>query len=1436
MAAAMDQQLPISTPLRSPRIPIAQLSPTADNLQGSAIHAVVALLWPYSSSTKSLSLLLSEPDFRLRRSNGQVKVIFHGPVAEEVAKSKIGIGDDVCLDLAGSRLASNQAAVQTPGKCVAWDVHFDDRVLLEVSRSSTPLSTIRVEPSSSQTNGLDPATTAPTTPPRNNLNKRGITDDAEDSGSWQTPVFTGKSRASFGGLVDSAYDPFTEEDGYVPGKGRKRPRYSMQHSDWRLVDEPESPGDKDFPVDWTHIFDEDWGEGSEPDEDKETSTEKLPEAPGDGADQKSPSDVAEAAEGDTSTPEVSTEPIKSPKPVEADDLFVHPGSIQKPVLPRQAFGQGFLDFSSHLPTDTPRLHPIPSPGLPIPSPLVTASSNQQSYFMPITDMVQPNATTVSTSLSQEIQGTEEEASKHVDAMVETESLATSSCEAKARPLSTRQDNKAIASTPSMTATAADDQVAEVASTAIDYVLQDRMPHVISTESIVETAVDLSKAGHPGEAKADKVDEHGHDLSDDEDRLRENSETHETTEHHEAEAFEDDAVEEDYPDDKHVEDNDIVETDVRKDGMDRDYAEDSMENYDSDEDEPVEDNGHKQPIGQSFVSEETRVGDKPGTQEYSLNELAESHRSVDEERTNGYENEEGDDDEEEDEVGEIDDWDEDEEDEEEEGLYGRYEEDDESESQSDMVDDDSPTQHQPAPKNSQPEVIVLDSDSEDEAPPNPRTDDVASRTGEITSEQEPVSSPSLGSQRSSSEDSVDSENEKWPEDEDRMDIENADDDQPKQEKSKIPPPERMSDDLSKNEPLGAQAVEEDYPEEEMSGDEELPDDATNLKAASHGSQDDKQLESDWAEDDVEDEEMKDRDESDQQSNESESESGSQSESESDEDDVVLLDQTDYGRRNEQWAENQQLDNEPTQSEQKLVEQAPEQMENTERMTLSTSVADYEYSDDGDATYHESYEQHDVIASPQVPEQDSLHHDFRSTHTTEETHNDDGFASHAHELAIDPELYNSGPGRGEAVGDIYQTDKQYNRVSETPEAITVPRSEIDYSLMLDGAASPRIPASIVSERQGSASQSQRMETPGSTPVVEIYRQSLPAPAAAESLPTPEPTQERNSQLNGKPPSTHAEFSTPQPLGEDLVEVDSEIEASSVEESREGSHDIGEPLESHTPDEDQSHQADFAFDHDARNALDDINFADVDRHYPGLRSKLSYFAPLATLVDHYNALIDTISAVTEVRPVVRASAGKKDYMLTVQLTDPSMAGTTQFAQILRPFKAALPSVSEGDAILLRNFKVKSFNRSMMLVSTSTSAWAVFDGQNKTRVEGPPVEYRKEEQTYATDMRQWYQEDGMAMVADAQLQASIEKAGREGTPASSVALSDSGSIDSTQRVGERGESSVSNLSSRRNRKSHRRITIHELRDGRRYTEVGSPSGKESIHELRDGTVYANL
>lgn len=114
------------------KIPIAQLSPTLDQPQGKCIYAAVTLVWPYSSSSRTISLLLAEPDFRLRRSNGQVKATFHSGAAEKVAESQVGIGDHVRFSLSGLQLVTNEGAKQTPGRNIAWDAHFDHSVLLEV--------------------------------------------------------------------------------------------------------------------------------------------------------------------------------------------------------------------------------------------------------------------------------------------------------------------------------------------------------------------------------------------------------------------------------------------------------------------------------------------------------------------------------------------------------------------------------------------------------------------------------------------------------------------------------------------------------------------------------------------------------------------------------------------------------------------------------------------------------------------------------------------------------------------------------------------------------------------------------------------------------------------------------------------------------------------------------------------------------------------------------------------------------------------------------------------------------------------------------------------------------------------------------------------------------------------------------------------------------
>ena len=118
-------------------IPIAQLE--LSNAQGlsKSVRGVVTLIWPYSSSTKRAALLLAEPDFRLRKSKGQVRVQFAGPAAEAIARSKISSGDEVVLSLQGARWVDATAGISTPGRSVDVELEYKRRIVCAVRDVST---------------------------------------------------------------------------------------------------------------------------------------------------------------------------------------------------------------------------------------------------------------------------------------------------------------------------------------------------------------------------------------------------------------------------------------------------------------------------------------------------------------------------------------------------------------------------------------------------------------------------------------------------------------------------------------------------------------------------------------------------------------------------------------------------------------------------------------------------------------------------------------------------------------------------------------------------------------------------------------------------------------------------------------------------------------------------------------------------------------------------------------------------------------------------------------------------------------------------------------------------------------------------------------------------------------------------------------------------
>lgn len=113
-------------------IPIAELSPTLQGLSSRKIKAIVTLTWPYSSATGSVAFLLAEPDFRLRRTRGQVRVQFAGSSAKYVGRSHIASGDEVTLSLDGVEWIHDTANVAAPGRGIEYELKFTERLLLQV--------------------------------------------------------------------------------------------------------------------------------------------------------------------------------------------------------------------------------------------------------------------------------------------------------------------------------------------------------------------------------------------------------------------------------------------------------------------------------------------------------------------------------------------------------------------------------------------------------------------------------------------------------------------------------------------------------------------------------------------------------------------------------------------------------------------------------------------------------------------------------------------------------------------------------------------------------------------------------------------------------------------------------------------------------------------------------------------------------------------------------------------------------------------------------------------------------------------------------------------------------------------------------------------------------------------------------------------------------
>ena len=143
------------------------------------------------------------------------------------------------------------------------------------------------------------------------------------------------------------------------------------------------------------------------------------------------------------------------------------------------------------------------------------------------------------------------------------------------------------------------------------------------------------------------------------------------------------------------------------------------------------------------------------------------------------------------------------------------------------------------------------------------------------------------------------------------------------------------------------------------------------------------------------------------------------------------------------------------------------------------------------------------------------------------------------------------------------------------------------------------------------------------------------------------------------------------------------------------------------------------------------------PGFRTKLSYFVPLATLTSHFATTVDVLAIALSGTPVTRATSGPRDYNQTLYITDPSSSVSQHSittAQIFRPNNRCFPLVEKGEALLLRDFKVQPFQKRLLLLSTESSAWAVFRKGADVQIHGPPVEFGAEERGFARGLWDWW------------------------------------------------------------------------------------------------------
>ncbi|KAI7081897.1 hypothetical protein KC356_g8794 [Hortaea werneckii] len=408
-------------------VPIQTLAPDAELPSNGAIRAVVTLAWPFSSSTRQCALLLADPDFRLRTRKGQVRVRFTGPSAEAVAKSRIGIGDEITLHLGGATWAEpKEGAVRTPGKSVDGELVFARQLGLKVARGDGEADISLDAPPSPQKPTHEYAEAATSTPLPKAV--RDLRSSWHESGVpiYSSPAFAKRLRLSGDSFSSSAFDPFVDEQAETDEQANKKLRTSFGSvGQWRYAGRSPSPP-KDTPgFDLQAELDRQDAEDRAQFQDSVVAQSGHDEAAPPQTTERDTMDLeAETSPQEYASPIPAAEP---PRPLPNDGLTIGDlpnlqdqtsqlfTEMPPPPLPRSRMNELTQadDLARSQSPTTPELRAVPNSGLPLPSPFPVEGS-QAHYFEQHQESDIPK---VSSQLDEERKG---------DAIVEQQTLTADS--------------------------------------------------------------------------------------------------------------------------------------------------------------------------------------------------------------------------------------------------------------------------------------------------------------------------------------------------------------------------------------------------------------------------------------------------------------------------------------------------------------------------------------------------------------------------------------------------------------------------------------------------------------------------------------------------------------------------------------------------------------------------------------------------------------------------------------------------------------------------------------------------------------------------------------------------------------------------------------------------------------------------------------------------